>query len=133
MFSFRSASLVCLLLVCCCFGQALANSPLPAADTLVVGLQPKDPTQPPTAQRPRAPSSNPAAAPKLKLPVLSSILTSNERKLAVINGKLVREGDLVAGMRVVQVAKDEVQLKSSKQARALVLRLPKSNIGKDYR
>lgn len=103
--------------------------------------EPKDPTQPPGAARRRVASVGNAAKVKLKVPILTSILTSDQRRLAVINGKLVREGDQVAGMTLVRVSKDEVQLQARKQTQAqpqtqpqiLVLRLPKSNIGKDYR
>lgn len=105
----------------------------PVAAVIPLVVQPRDPTQPPGAPKPKARSAGVEAKSRSKEPVLSSILLSDERRLAVINNKLVREGGQVAGMTLVRVGKDEVQLQGKNQARPLVLRLPKSNIGKDYR
>ena len=99
----------------------------------VAAVQPRDPTQPPGAPSRRTNSGRSETQGKLNTPVLTSILLSDERRLAVIDDKLVREGELVAGMTLVRVSKDEVQLQGGKHTRPLVLRLPKSDIGKDYR
>lgn len=122
-----------LLLLCWCCGLVAANTATPSSADFAGQVQPKDPTQPPGNARRQVVSNGVVVNKPVAVPKLSSILTSDERRLAVINGKLVREGESVAGMRVIRVAKDEVQLQSNKQAQALVLRLPKSNIGKDYR
>ncbi len=105
----------------------------PVAVVIPLAAQRRDPTQPPGAPKLKAPSAGAEMKSKPKKPVLSSILLSDERRLAVINNKLVREGGQVAGMTLVRVGKDEVQLQGKNHARSLVLRLPKSNIGKDYR
>lgn len=44
----------------------------------------------------------------LKPLVLTMILNSNQRKVAVINGVSVQEGDTVAGHRVVKIAQQKV-------------------------
>lgn len=103
------------------------------AAVIPLAAQPRDPTQPPGAPKPQTNSKAVEIKRKPKSPVLSSILLSDERRLAVINNKLVREGGRVAGMTLVRVGKDEVQLQGKLRARPLVLRLPKTNIGKDYR
>lgn len=105
----------------------------PVAAVITLTAQPRDPTQPPGTPKPKASGVSTVIKSKPKEPVLSSILLSDKRRLAVINNKLVREGGRVAGMTLVRVGKDEVQLQGKNQARPLVLRLPKSNIGKDYR
>lgn len=133
MFSCRKVIASSLLLLCWFCGVLAANTPAPSTIDFAVRVQPKDPTQPPGRAHRQVVSNGVVVSKQMAIPKLTSILTSDERRLAVINGKLVREGESVAGMRVVRVAKDEVQLQSNKQAQALVLRLPKSNIGKDYR
>lgn len=94
--------------------------------------QRRDPTQPPGVPG-RARADYSAAKGNRQIPVLTSILLSSERRLAVINDTLVREGGVVAGMTLVRVGKDEVQLQGKNQTQALVLRLAKPNIEKDYR
>lgn len=105
----------------------------PVAAVIPLAAQPRDPTQPPGTPKPKVNKAGVKIKSKPKTPVLSSILLSDERRLAIIDNKLVREGGRVAGMTLVRVGKDEVQLQGKNQARPLVLRLPKSNIGKDYR
>lgn len=43
---------------------------------------------------------------------LSLVVISGKRKLAVIDGLLVREGDSVAGMKIAQIEHDRVLLKN---------------------
>jgi len=109
-------------LACLVCGQAQATPP-------------RDPAQPPgQSLGPVAVvGTNATATARARVPVLTSILLSEDRRLAVINDKLVREGGRIAGMTLVRVGKDAVQLRISKRDPLLVLRLPKSNIGKEYR
>ncbi|MBL4827213.1 MAG: hypothetical protein JKY66_05795 [Spongiibacteraceae bacterium] len=78
---------------------------LPAAPTLA------DPT------RPAHYHSKKSKAP-LKL---ESILFSNTRKVAVINGSLVTEGDRIEDSTVLKINKDRVRLKRNGKITELVL------------
>ncbi len=53
--------------------------------------------------------------------VLSSILYSSTRQHAIINDKLVKKGDVLAGARLVNISKDRVQLK--KKGKLIELKL----------
>jgi MSHA biogenesis protein MshK len=62
-----------------------------------------DPTRPPAALRPASTSASPsmAAAPVL---VLQSVLIGEGRKpMAIINGRVVEQGDSLDGLRLVRV------------------------------
>ena len=54
--------------------------------------------------------------------VLSSILYSGQRKHAIINDKLVRQGDLIKGARLVRLRPDSVQLNAKGKIINLSLR-----------
>ena len=57
---------------------------------------------------------------------LSSLLLSDQRKLAVINGRLVAEGERVSGALVRSISSAGVQLQSHKKT--IFLRLPQAVI-----
>ena len=76
------------------------------------GLQ--DPTQPA--------SFTPAASSDITL-TLESVLLGPQRKVAVINGKIVAEGDSVAGAKVITIGKNSVRLRHRGQTVELVLRV----------
>lgn len=59
-----------------------------------------DPTRPPTKQAPT--SSKPVAAP-VRSWKLESTLVASDRRVAVINGMLVGEGESVDGARVIKI------------------------------
>ncbi len=60
----------------------------------------------------RPPSNKPRATTVNKKPawVLNSILYSNERKHAIINNKLVKKGDVIAGAKLIRVEPQSVRL-----------------------
>ncbi|MFQ5515088.1 MAG: hypothetical protein ACE5FG_11700 [Myxococcota bacterium] len=74
-----------------------------------------DPTRPPQSRIERVRESSRAAT------RLSSILIAPGRRIATIDGRLVQEGDWVAGARVVQIEPYAVRL--SGPAGELVLQL----------
>jgi hypothetical protein len=55
---------------------------------------------------------------------LESILYSGSRKVAVINGSVVAEGDTVDGWQVLNINKNKVRIKSNGKVMSLVLRTP---------
>lgn len=56
---------------------------------------------------------------------LSSILFSNQRKVAVINGKALIEGELLGKAKVVKINQDNVLIKNgSKQIQLVLERAP---------
>ena len=68
--------------------------------------QPRDPTQPPgTALVAIVESVKPQAA-----LTLDSILYGVDRRLAVINGKVLAEGDRVADVEVLEISRDSVRI-----------------------
>ncbi|NND89231.1 MAG: hypothetical protein HKN42_00105 [Granulosicoccus sp.] len=77
-----------------------------------------DPTQPPKTQKPN--TSTPTA-PSPRGWTLESTLVAPDRRVAVINGKLVSEGDSVDGARVIEIRKFDVLVKTS--SRHLTLQL----------
>ncbi|MBC7982330.1 MAG: hypothetical protein H7Y02_00595, partial [Candidatus Obscuribacterales bacterium] len=81
-----------------------------------------DPMRPPTATR--AVGVKPAAQ-KPAGPRLSAVLFSGERRVAVIDGRAVQEGDRVRDAVVVEIFVDGVRLARAGQA-AQTLRLIKS-------
>ena len=68
---------------------------------------------------PHVPPKPPAPEPTL---VLQSVLTGAGVRLATINGKVVREGDRIAGYRVGRIANDGVQLSRDGTTRRLPMR-----------
>ena len=66
-----------------------------------------DPTRPYVYQSPRV-----AAAPRLQL---NAIIVSDERKLAIIDGKRLRVGDDIGGATLVSISKNEVELERGGQ------------------
>ncbi|MGI9328048.1 MAG: hypothetical protein ACR2PZ_22700 [Pseudomonadales bacterium] len=67
-----------------------------------------------------------------RIPELSSIIASDDRRLAVINGKVMREGERKNGVLLRQVLPDRVLVVTAdRQLHALKLSKPK--IGKEQR
>ncbi|MDQ9170219.1 MSHA biogenesis protein MshK [Oxalobacteraceae bacterium R-40] len=54
-------------------------------------------------------------------PVLQSVLTSSGRKLAIISGQTVKQGDSVGNARVVKISDAEVVLAQGKETQVLKL------------
>jgi MSHA biogenesis protein MshK len=82
----------------------------------VSAQQLRDPTRPPNfaAARPEA-----AEAPSDL--VLQTVLVSPERRNATVNGRLVRVGDTVSGMRVIEIRESTVVLRGPGEQRTLSL------------
>ena len=61
---------------------------------------------------PTRPDNYRASGPRGSAPVyrVSAIFTSNDRQVAVLNGRLVREGDRIGRAEVVSIDKDRVTL-----------------------
>jgi MSHA biogenesis protein MshK len=76
----------------------------------------QDPTRPPSWM-----TGSTAAKTSKKLPILQQILISENRKSAVINGKLVSEGEMVAGAKLININRDWVTILRS--GRRITLRL----------
>jgi len=127
-FSVKLAGAI-LLSAACQWGWANTGSVVASPTSSLL----RDPTRPPGKRvLVQADTGKPVAAPAPK-PKLTSILISQARRLAVINGQLLREGDAIAGMTLEQVAKHQVRLRTANGSKALVLQLPSAQIGKDYR
>lgn len=97
-----------LMLVClaCCF----------AVPVTVQAEQLADPMRPPGYEVQRAPASI-KAKPEVKTKdwVLSAVLTSSHRSVAVINGKPYQRGDRLSGFKLVDIEADRVVLKKGKK------------------
>jgi MSHA biogenesis protein MshK len=63
----------------------------------------EDPTRPPAEI-----IASPVAADERQVPVLSSIVYSDQRRLAVINGEVFLEGQSKGGLALVEVLADNV-------------------------
>ncbi len=96
-------------------------------------IEPRDPTQPPGRRNPLKRTGTSGVANDEPSLVLNSILSGDTRRIAVIDGQLVREGERVAGMMLVQVTANSVHLQHPSRQGHTVLRLPKANIAKEYR
>ena len=84
-----------------------------------------DPTRPPLV----APAGSAA---QQALPVLSSVLIGIDRKLAVIDGKVLAEGDVSQGFRVQRIEPDRVVVSRAGRP-AVTLLLDRTPIDKDVR
>ena len=80
---------------------------------VLAGMDLPDPTRPPSMSHasvaPRAERSAAAGVPQL-----DSILISPSRRVAVIEGQIVREGDSVAGARIISIRPYSVRLRGGK-------------------
>ena len=72
------------------------------------------------------------AAPAARVPTLTSILVGKERKLAVIDGRLMSEGEDVQGIKVLKIYPDRAVV-SVGDDRRITLRLGNARIHKEKR
>ena len=88
----------------------------------------RDPTEPPPARF--AAPAGAAAAPSG--PVLQSVIVSDGRKLALIDGKTYRAGDKLGNATVAAISSNEVTLRGSDGTKVLKLypNLEKTTAGK---
>jgi hypothetical protein len=91
----------------------LAMSAKAAADRLI------DPTRPPQAPSPSSDPSHESVR-------VEAVLRSAERDLAIVNGKIVRAGDRVAGVQIEAILPDGVRYVRDGQVR--VARLQRASI-----
>lgn len=91
----RASARAMLLVLMCWSTVSVAASPL------------SDPTRPWTYQAP-AQHSEPSVS---HTPVLSSIMIGPRRRIAVINGEVVREGGRVGNMKVMAIEAGRVRLR----------------------
>ncbi|GAA3955642.1 general secretion pathway protein GspB [Allohahella marinimesophila] len=100
-----SVGVLALGLMCIPISQA---AEAPPASKMIEGMEIQDPTRPLNWRAgPRAASSAAVARPKL---AINSILISSARRLAIINGRSVAEGDTIEGVKVQRVSADGVRL-----------------------
>jgi MSHA biogenesis protein MshK len=85
-----------------------------AADTFAQQL--RDPTRPPSFVAPAG-----TAAVRESDLVLQTVLISPERRAAIINGRLLRLGENIAGMQLMSISESEVQLRGRGESRTLHL------------
>lgn len=78
-----------------------------------------DPTRPPATMYNASSASAAPLAPQL--PQLQSVLVSQGRRVAVIDGETYRAGDTYKGKRVAAVGEDEVVLVQGKQRQVVKL------------
>ena len=95
-----------------------------SADALAATEKPlRDPTRPLAATARRTPlataSLTPSAPPAL--PRLQLVLTTNDRRYAVIDDQLLSEGDSLKGMRVLKIQNEAVILNTVNGPRTLPL------------
>jgi len=74
-------------------------------------------------QDPTRPASFSSSASVDATLTLESVLLGPERKVAVINGKVVAEGDSVSGAQVIAIGKNSVRLRHRGETVELVLRV----------
>jgi MSHA biogenesis protein MshK len=77
-----------------------------------------DPTRPPDALNPALASAGSA---QHAGPVLQSVLVSNGRKVAIVDGREVRLNDRFGDARVVKITETEVVLRSGRHVQTLKL------------
>jgi MSHA biogenesis protein MshK len=77
-----------------------------------------DPTRPPQATSPAPGSDQARPAPG---PQLQSVLISPNRRVAVINGQTVRQGDRVGDATVVKIDESSVHLRTGRSRQTLHL------------
>ena len=105
MFSALKAALVVLLL----------GGVIPAAAENL-----SDPTKP-WAYKPQAAGDAGAAAAAVKTPALSSTMISPERRIAVIDGQIVQEGDRLGSKKVIAIEAGLVRLRGPQGNSTLTL------------
>jgi hypothetical protein len=78
---------------------------------------------------PRAATSVPRSAASPPLPVVGSILIGAQRRLAIVDGTIVAEGDSVGGRRVIRIERDAVVLREAAggEVRVTVRRLKQAS------
>jgi MSHA biogenesis protein MshK len=85
----------------------------------LIGAELPDPTRPPgVVPAGPAPTAEPGGM------VLRSLLVAPERRLAVIDGTQVREGDRVGGARVLEISLEGVELERAGERLHLRLTAP---------
>lgn len=72
---------------------------------------------------PTRPGQYHAAGPKIHLK-LESVLFSESRRVAVINGKVLAEGERIGSAKVVSIGKDSVRLRRGGKTVRLTLQAP---------
>jgi hypothetical protein len=94
-----------------------AVRPRPAQPVQPRVVQPREEPLPSRIERPPAPVRRPAVPPpEIALPfdaVLGTILYAPERKLAIIDGRIVQAGDEINGARVVDITPTTVLLRDA--------------------
>jgi MSHA biogenesis protein MshK len=83
-----------------------------------------DPMRPANAAPISAGPARSAAAPSG--PRLTAVFLNGERRIAVIDGRVVREGDRVSGDTVIEILADNVRL--ARAGHTQTLRFPKSTV-----
>lgn len=103
---------------------ALLTAALPIAVATASGLALRDPTAP--YQPPRPSAARPAVAQHY---VLTAVLVSAKRRVAIINGQPCMEGDRVDGAEIVGIEREQVRLRRG--GKDIVLHLQKSRGGEE--
>lgn len=85
--------------------------------------------RPPPASRPTTPVSAPPPPPPLPTYTLKAIMTVGAERLAAIDDRVVKVGDMMGDERVVQILPDAVVLERGGQRRWLVLSTSESSLG----
>lgn len=90
----------------------------------------RDPFASMLASGPQAVEAGPEEAPLPDPdPVVASILYSEARRLAMVNGRIVRVGDQVGADRIIEIRPDAVVVESpTRGRRTLMLRSPNSTV-----
>ena len=96
---------------------------------LAGGEKLRDPTRP---ERFAEPVSGFVGKKKVTLPRLSSVLIGDDRRLAVIDGELMAEGDVSNGLRVQRIISDRVVVTLDNSA-SVTLMLDTLGIHKEVR
>ena len=87
----------------------------------------RDPTRPPSAR-----VLGPVVQASTAVPELSSVLIGADRRLAVIDGKVMAEGEMRSGVKVWQIKSDRVVV-SVAGRKPMTLMLDKARIHKEVR
>lgn len=71
--------------------------------------------------RPPLPAAGPAAARIAPVPALTAVIGSDERRVAIVNGRVVREGDTIDGLLILAVLEGGIRYSRAGTVRELLL------------
>ena len=96
----------------------IAGLVLASVSVVAVGQQLRDPTRPPTGVSTKSAGAQSGARSGM---VLQTVLISEQRRAAVISGRVLSVGDTISGFRLAEIREGEVVMRGSRGKRTLRL------------